>query len=507
MKYIDLQIDFVNWLIPFSMFLVKPIVHSGCLFLIPSMIMGIGFPIALQAYANRVHKVGRSTGTAYGANTIGAVIGGILTGFVLIPFLGVQASVSILGLAGVWTAAVMWAVFFDGGKLIARGIGIAGALALTISVFWMPQDLFSRVVATIKNKPRMKLVAVEEGVTATVSVHKDERAGWLRLYASGQSLAGDNLTARGDQKMMGHLGVLLNVGSSRVLSVGFGSGETTACLSLHDLEAVDCVEIAPGVVKVALEYFRHINLGDRLEQEINMIYMDAKNYLHLTDSEYDVIMNDPIHPRFFAENASLYTREYFESARKRLREGGVLISWIPTYQMPVSVVKSIIGTLLEVYEHVTVWYLTPHPAPLILVIGSEDEQYYSPAYIDAKLSDEKIRANLAEILFYDSRDVLSCYICDEEDLAEVIKGYSLNSDYRPFIEFTTDEEARQWTLLEHFVLGIRSKSLYRHLDWSGMGEDERARWESRYERLYKALDEILPIHELTKDPSRLRLPD
>ncbi|MHC4326399.1 MAG: fused MFS/spermidine synthase, partial [Planctomycetota bacterium] len=88
MPGIGREVELTSRLIPFSAYMIKPFVYSIFLFLIPAILMGAGFPIALQAWANRVHKVGWSTGTAYGTNTIGAVMGGIVTGFILIPLVG-----------------------------------------------------------------------------------------------------------------------------------------------------------------------------------------------------------------------------------------------------------------------------------------------------------------------------------------------------------------------------------------------------------------------------------
>jgi len=478
--------------IPFSHYLAKPIVHSLCLFLVPAVIMGIGFPIALQAWANHMHKVGRSTATAYGANTIGAVIGGIVTGFILIPLLGVQLSVSILGLAGVWIAAIMWAFFVHRPRIVGRFVLLAAAIILTIITVNIPTNLFSTVVEASPLVPGFELVHVKEGITTTASVHRD-RTGTLYLYSSGQTLAGENYTARGDQKMLGHLGVLLNSRTKKVLSVGFGSGESTACLARHKLERVDCVEIAPEVVKVALKFFTHINLGDRLNEEVNMIFMDAKNYINLTDNKYDVIVNDSIHPRLFAENASLYTKEYYESAKKHLNENGIVISWLPTYSMPESVFNSIIGTALDVFPHVTLWYLTPHPALLVLVIGSEQEQYFSPKHIENELLKEGVRDSLSVINIHNSLDVLSCYICDENDLRKHITDFSENSDYLPFVEFTTDEQTDLSLIFKRYVMRVRRESIYRHIDWTGFSEEKKAEWLTDYEHLYKALAYLLPL--------------
>ena len=78
---------------------IMPLFHCAVLFLVPSIIMGIGFPLALQAWSNCQHLVGQTTGTVYGANTIGAVLGGVITGFILIPLMGTQLSIALLAIA------------------------------------------------------------------------------------------------------------------------------------------------------------------------------------------------------------------------------------------------------------------------------------------------------------------------------------------------------------------------------------------------------------------------
>ena len=484
----------INTWVPVSSYMINPLVQSVFLFLVPAIIMGIGFPMALQAWANHVHKVGQSTGTAYGVNTIGAVIGGIVTGFVLIPLLGLQLSISILGLTGVWIAGTMWLLFARGSRVRRRWALLAVAVVLTIFTVKTPSDLFNTVVKMSPLTPAdYSLVLVEEGLTTTVSLHRDLKDGALHMYSSGQSIAGDNYVERGDQKMLGHFGVLLNSDAKNVLSVGFGSGETTACLAQHKLERVDCVEIAPEVVEVALRFFKHINLGEKLQKEVNMIFMDAKNYIHLTDSSYDVIINDSIHPRDFAENASLYTKEYFESVRDHLNKNGMIISWLPTYGMHSSIFNSIIGTLMEVFPHVTLWYLTPRPAPLVLIACSEKHQYFSPKHIEAELHKDSIRKSLSQMNIQDTMDVLSCYIGDERDLSKCIKDFSVNSDYSPFVEFSTDSRTPKRQIFKQYVLGIRSDSLYSHIDWSGFTPQEKAKFQSDYQEFYKSFGVLLEL--------------
>ena len=479
-------------------FVVGSIVQSLFLFLVPTVVMGIGFPIALQGWANHMHKVGRSTGTAYGANTIGAVIGGLITGFVLIPLLGVQISMSVLGLAGVWIAGFMWLLFARNLRMLKRSLLLIAAVLLTVITIITPLDLFNIVIRInpIHVVDNLELVSVKEGLTTTVSLHKDPKDGSLQLYSSGQSIAGDHYIERGDQKMLGHFGVFLNSSAKKVLSVGFGSGETTACLALHKLDRLDCVEIAPEIVEVALRYFRHINLADKLGQEVNMIFMDAKNYIHLTDRKYDVIINDSIHPRDFAENSSLYTREYFESAKEHLDKNGMIVSWLPLYDMPASVFDSIIGTLMEVFPHVTVWHLTTQPAPLVLVAASEQQQYFSPKYIEKEMAKKGVPPGLSAIDIYNNMDVMSCYVGDENDLKRCIKTFFVNSDYSPFVEFTTDDRTLHSQMFQRFVMDVRSDSVYNHIDWTGFSEEEKQKWLADYKQLCKASNYLLMSYDV-----------
>jgi len=493
MPQLNAELEQASKLIPFSTFMIKPLVQSAFLFLVPAVIMGIGFPIALQAWTNHVHKVGRSTGTAYAANTIGAVIGGLVTGFVLIPLGGLQISITILGLAGAWIAGIMCLLFVRSSKVLGRFGLLATAGVLTVVAALGPSNLFDTVVASNPMLPeQLELLEVKEGVTTTVSLYRDPEEDTLYLCVSGKRVAGDTYFWRSDQKMLGHFGVLLNSNAKKILSVGFGSGESMACLALHNLERADCAEIAPEVVDVSLQFFRHINLGDRLDDYVNMVYMDAKNYIHLTDIKYDAIVNDSIHPRHFAENASLYAKEYYESARDHLNENGLFLSWIPTHNVePVPVLNSIIGTMMDVFPYLTIWYMTPSPAWYFLVVGSEQPQYFSPKYIEDELAKEDVRESLSLININNSQDLMSCYIGDKDDLKRHIKSYVVNSDYSPFIEFVTDNRAGGNSMFMEFVRDVRSDSVFRHIDWTGYSEEQKQKWLSQFKRLYEASTYLL----------------
>ncbi len=472
-----------------------PFLHCTFLFIIPSIVMGIGFPIALQAWTNWMHKVGKSTGTAYGANTIGAVAGGIIAGFVLIPFLGVQFSMTLLGLTGIWIGCLLCLLFLSPSRIMLRLVCIALASIVTISAIKAPPDLFNKIVTKKHTYPGHELLAVKEGVTTTVSVHQRDEGTYL--YSSGQMLAGDSPVVQSDQKILGNFCMLLNKNATKILSVGFGTGQTTLCLSKHNPERIDCVEIAPEVVEVSLDFFSHINLGQKLNEKINMIYMDAKNYINLTDRKYDIIINDSIHPKTFAENASLYTKEYIQTAKEHLNPNGFFVSWIPTYDLNAAVYSSIIGTLAEVFPHVTMWYPTTSYAPLVLLIASEDQQIYSIKHISNKLNLENVGDELRSLNINSAKELFSCYIGDERDIKKHIKDFNINSDYFPYVEFNAEDTVPNPQIFKPFVLNMRSNSLYEHIDWTEHSKTYRDEWIREYERLYEAMGNLLKAFSTT----------
>ena len=485
---------------------ILPLFHSTFLFLLPAITMGIGFPLALQAWSNYGHEVGQTTGTVYGVNTIGAVMGGAVTGFLLIPLMGIQLSITVLGVVGIWLGGVMLQMNLAGARIVRRVVYLAVAVGLTVAAVRIPSSLFEyRFV----QRNGSKLLAVKEGITTTVSVHEGA-GGDLTLATSGIQVAGDKRGVfRIPQKILGHLGIFLNKNTRQVLSVGFGSGETTACMSRHNLERIDGVEIAPELVEVALKFFTHLNLGERQDEKVNMIYMDVKNYLHLTNRHYDLIVNDCTNPRQFAENASLFTKEYFQDALDHLNPGGIFASYLPVSEMPVSCTDSILGTFAEVFPYVTIWFPTTAPSGYNFwyLAGSAEPALFSPGYIDNQLQRESVRSSAAYINFHNSQYVLSCYIANKDDLKRYLSEFNLNSDFRPYVEFNTDKNEepafkRRW--FAQFLAKVRHDRILEHIDWAGMSEYEQEKWRREHELFYNASTYLLKSRVERNVSSRLQ---
>ncbi len=63
--------------------------------LIPTTLMGATWPIVNKAFIRDIDRVGEGTGLLYTANSAGAIIGPLAAGFLLIPLIGIKASVTI----------------------------------------------------------------------------------------------------------------------------------------------------------------------------------------------------------------------------------------------------------------------------------------------------------------------------------------------------------------------------------------------------------------------------
>ena len=455
--------------------MVAPILHCLGLFLLPSILMGIGFPLAIQAWNNQSRSVGRTTATVYSANTIGSVAGGVFTGLALIPLLGMQTALTALGFFSTAIGVLLLLMVAREGRLILRLASAAVAVAVLAAGFAIPKDyLNSRLLA----QRGMETFAILEGVNTTASMRDHRTPGGRTLWiASGNIMVGGDGVSRTAQKTLGHLGVLLNPRARSVLSVGFGSGETTDCLAMHDLDRIDCVEIAPEMVGVALEYLSRINLGDALEQHVNMIYMDAKNYLHLTTRRYDLILNDSNTPSQ-PGSAPLFAKEHFENALEHLNPGGLFITKLHMDHVPISEIDSIFGTFLEVFPSVSVWFPVTRPYQFFYVAGSRERQMYSPAHIERSLNDEVVRESVSFLHWENSQDVLCGYLGDETDLRRHLGEYQVNTDLRPFVEFNLDPNVAtvRSGYFAKFVETLAGDSLFAHIDWGGMTESDRRDW-------------------------------
>ena len=131
---------------------------ASAVLLIPCSLMGMTLPLLSRTAVSRDDEVGRGAGALYAVNTLGAVVGCILAGFVLIPALGLTATSTLaaginllVGLTAVARgrrerrhpgaeadapAVVADAGFSRRAALAALGFGVSGFTALGYEILW-----------------------------------------------------------------------------------------------------------------------------------------------------------------------------------------------------------------------------------------------------------------------------------------------------------------------------------------------------------------------------------
>src|SRR4029078_9607994 len=82
----------------------------ACLIVLPATIlMGGVFPLTVRVVAGGLDSVGQDVGNAYALNTLGAIVGSFLSGFVVLPKLGLQRGIYASGAGGLPLPAARFA--------------------------------------------------------------------------------------------------------------------------------------------------------------------------------------------------------------------------------------------------------------------------------------------------------------------------------------------------------------------------------------------------------------
>jgi spermidine synthase len=93
----------------FYTFRIVLFVLSLILMIVPTSLMGATFPVASKLYALRSERLGKDIGILYSVNTLGSVLGCVVTVFVLLGTLGMKGSIVLAAFADLGVALAVWA--------------------------------------------------------------------------------------------------------------------------------------------------------------------------------------------------------------------------------------------------------------------------------------------------------------------------------------------------------------------------------------------------------------
>jgi spermidine synthase len=433
---------------------------------VPAVLMGMVMPLVLVWAESDSEMSVRLVGRSYAVNTLGAIAGAFLTGFLFIPKIGTRFTIVFAGWLCLIVAGLAYKPIVRGSVdtvLLKRIVAISAAIILPIFLFrFVPRlnsadlsigvyDRLARGLAhsqgsaaggegRVFSPQTNRVLMYEEGPTATVTVREDW--GIISMAINGRTNASDNFARDGDmatQVMVGQLPLLIAPRTDTALIVGYASGVSVGSMLQSELRSLECVELEPVTVKAAEKFFEHVNNRPTKDARLRLIIDDARTYLRVVPAKYDIIVSEPSHP-WVPGVANLFTKEFFELGGARLKDDGVFVQWVQIYQLSTESLRSVLATYQGVFPHVMMFRVggAAEGKDLILV-GSR-----TPLSLDRvgeRMRDLRIKAELERIGVRQKGDVEAWYVCDETLLGPAVQGAPINTDDNMRIENRAPREA------------------------------------------------------------------
>jgi spermidine synthase len=272
-------------------------------------------------------------GRAYAVNILGCILGPLLSGFALLPFVGEHLSMLLFVLP--WLAMGIIRPFsrkLSGGKLIAAYV----AVAMAVAVFFLTKD-FETLFPSRE--------VLRDNTATVIATGTGMRK---QLITNGVGIT--QLTPI--TKMMAHMALAsLEQPPRNVLVICFGMGTTYRSVISWGIAAT-AVDLVPSVPKLFSYY--HSDGAKVLASPLShLVIDDGRRYLERSLQNYDAIIVDPPPPVPAAGSSLLYSKEFYSVVKKRLQSSGIFQQWLPNGDSAVQ--ASVARALQDSFPYVRVY--------------------------------------------------------------------------------------------------------------------------------------------------------
>jgi hypothetical protein len=278
--------------------------------------------------------------------------------------------------------------------------------------------------------PGNKIVYYQEGASDTVAVVERPKEGDRNLiYGDGRGAAATSTLPW--NRYFGHLPMLLHPHPKEVLHICYGSGNSVRAVTRHDPERIDVIELSPHV-RGASPFF-WTNEGAIDDPRVNLIIEDGRNFVLGTERTYDVISLEP--PSIYTAGVvNLYTEEFYELCRRRLRPDGVMMQWFPTAELTDEARGSMMRAFADAFPAVTVWQQLQ--SSTLLMVGTLKPLAVDVDVIERRLQTETMRKDMQAMGLQDAYGFLSLYLLSDEATRKLVQPFAPVRDDRTVVDYS-----------------------------------------------------------------------
>ncbi len=401
--------------------------------LIPTACIGFGFPLVSQIQARSLDRIGGAVGSTYAWNTVGNVLGVVVTSLLLIRLIGIRGSLELLLALNLVAGLLVLAVTTEAPA--ARRLAAVGGCTAVVLLYALFGTGWPRTINYATDHLRMRTgpepwesatarashpsasfaawkkehvkipeewdqFFFEEEADTTVIAARRDRDALLFVNSKGDAstLPQDMVT----QVLLGQLPLFAVPEAREVLVIGYGSGVTCGSALQHPIEHLDLVEISRGVLG-ADEVFAPYNHHALSDPKLTTWIDDGRSFLRTAPGKYDVIISEPSNP-WIAGIGNLFTVEFFEDGRERLNPGGVMVIWFHQYEQSNESVELVLRTVSSVFPHVNLFLSFYEDS---IALASMEPIEFDPARMEERFDQPAVRRDLARIGIFDLCSLLS----------------------------------------------------------------------------------------------------
>ena len=429
-----------------------------------TLAMGGIFPLTIRIYSSHLPQVGQDVGRVYSINTVGAIVGSFLAGFVVIPVLQLQPGTFIAACLNLATAVAL--------SLVApwrtvRRVALAAVVAsLVVVALLLPRWDIGRLSAGLfrlsiarnvltagKWEEGGKLMYHRDGICTSVTVERWSGDHYsLKNNGKVDASTGDDMPT---QISVGLLPLILHPDTPRlrprVALVGYASGVTAGAILQYPVKRLDVVELEPAIIEASV-FFEHVNNKPLEDKRLRLITDDGRNFLAAGSEKYDVIINEPSNP-WLTGVANLFTREYFEIGRRRLQKNGIFITWAQMYEISPRSIKTIYRTFSEVFPHVYAFSAEPLSSDTFL-IGSNRPLKMDIQRMRRVVAIPSVRKELERAHIERADDLIALTLLGPGEIRAFTLGAPINTDDNALIEFSAPRNMLNHKLYDYYVSNV-----------------------------------------------------